>query len=157
MQKDPPHAIKTLTMSTQEAIEAETGFTKSELFTYYDQHHMTGVDISQDPETIGVVTMSEDTKIHEMLQGARLLRQLDFAQRIEMAIPKKALEKIESQLHRNFQKRAPQIRDLLLYAYVEEVKDQRNKPLVLLAEDGEYHAAIYPRQTLQDGRSCKRT
>ena len=131
MQRDPPHAIKTLSGTTPEVIEAETGFSKAQLFTYYDQDHMTGVDISQDEQAAAVMTFSQHTKIHEPLQGARRLRQLDLLQRIVVALPKSAVPKIGATLGRAYQDHeTPTIKELLLYAHIKETMGQKSENLL---------------------------
>lgn len=128
MQRDPPNSIKTLSMTTPEAIEAETGFKTSQLFTYYDQEHMTGVDIEQDEECIAITTMSEHTMIHEYLQGVRRLRQLDKLQRIITAIPKGAVESIQETLGKTYKSGiAPNIKDLFLYSHIKEAQNQKTE------------------------------
>jgi hypothetical protein len=131
MQRDPPHAIKILSGTTPEVIEAETGFSKDQLFTYYDQDHMTGVDIAQDDQAVAVMTMSRHTKIHELLQGARRMRQLDLQQRIMVALPKNALPRISAELNTSFKEgEVPSIKQLLLFAHLNEARGQKGENLL---------------------------
>jgi hypothetical protein len=124
MQRD--HSIKPLSGTTPEIIKMETGFNKGELLTYYDQDNITGTDIAQDDDAIGFVTVNERTKIHEILQGVRRLRQLDFDQKVVMTMPKSALNSIQSTLKKTYMNdEAPPIKDLLLYANIKEAKGQK--------------------------------
>lgn len=131
MQRDPPYTIKILSGTTPETIESETGFEMRQLFTYYDQDHMTGVDIAQDEESVGVMTMSRHTKIHEDLQGSRRLRQLDFLQRILVALPKSAVGHVGETLHTTFgSQEVPTIKQLLLFAHIKERWGQKGENLL---------------------------
>ena len=135
MQKDPPYTVKRLTGTTPEIIAEETGFSNSELFTYYDQDHMTGVDIHQDELAHAIVTMKKGTKIHEVLQGTRRMRQLDFMQRIIIALPKSSLPSIGETLQKQFKEgEAPSIKELLLYAHINEAEDRSRKTGSLLCK-----------------------
>lgn len=130
MQCDPPHGVKKISKTTPEAIKAETGLSNDQLFTYYDQDHTTGIDITQDEEAIGITTMSEHTEIHEILQGTRRLRQLDLMQRVEMVVPESALDKIATTSGKEFVAGLPTIKDLLLYANITETDGQKQENML---------------------------
>ena len=153
MQRD--HTIKALSGTTPEIIEMETGFKKHQLLTYYDQDHMTGVDIAQDEEAIAFTTMSEHTKIHEILQGVRRLRQLDLLQKVVMGLPKSALDSIQSTLKKTYRaNEVPPIKDLLLYANIKEAKGQKPENMQYCLQKMENIVQQHIiQQTSRDGRS----
>lgn len=151
MQRDPPNTVTRITKTSPEAIALETGFKNDELFTYYDQEHMTGVDIKQDDETIALMTMSEHTKIHEDLQGSRRLRQLDNLQKIKMVLPRTVVGKIESTLKKTYaQGEVPKIKDLLLYACIKEAEGQKLENMVFCMQKMENVVQQYILDKLYD-------
>lgn len=89
-----------ITDTRPETIKAETGFSPEKLFTYYDQDHITGIDIGQASDTRAVITWSEHVKLFEGLQGGRRLRELDFGQRLISAIEPGAIGKVNAKLRR---------------------------------------------------------
>jgi ankyrin repeat protein len=131
MQRDPPNSVKTLSGTTTEVIEAETGFSKAQLFTYYDQDHVTGIDISQDEQAAALVTMSRHTKIPKFLQGVRRMRRLDGSQRVLVALSRSAVPQFESVLHKTYAKeQAPTIRDALFFIHLKEAMGQKAENLL---------------------------
>lgn len=143
MNKNQPGHYDELTSQRREVIILETGFTPEELFTYYDQDHITGADIAQAADAIAVMTESEHTKIHEVLQGARRLRELQFGQRIVFAIQAGALQKVDSKLKRPFEtmevgnkipKERLSVRQLILFAHLNELEAQQQEDILLAVQ-----------------------
>jgi len=81
-----------------EEICLETKYRQEELFTYYDQDHITGTHIVQLPDAIAVATFSDQTLRHQLLQGDRRMRLLEYFQRILTAVPRSSLPKLHERL-----------------------------------------------------------
>lgn len=111
-------------------IELETGYKKNRLFTYYDQEHITGIDISQDAKALAILTCSEHTKIHELLQGGRRMRELALNQRLIFAVEKDVTQKIGKKLGKEVDKLKLQVEDLILFSYLNEIEAQPNENLL---------------------------
>lgn len=131
MQRD-QNTVKRLSMTTPEVIEAETGFKQKYLFTYLDQSHITGMDISQtspdagpDENPIGIMTVNDQTEIHEELQGGNRMRGLKDRERLIVAVPKSSIESINQTLKKVDVKKVPSIKDVLLHGNIKEVMGQK--------------------------------
>ncbi len=81
-----------------ETINAETNTSPNERFTYYDQNHITGTDIEQADTAIAICTCSENTLLHNVLQGVRRMRKLDQNQRVITAVQMGSLTKMGREL-----------------------------------------------------------
>ncbi|HEV8051695.1 MAG TPA: hypothetical protein VGP47_04305, partial [Parachlamydiaceae bacterium] len=133
----PGHAIA-LSGTRPDIIKKETGYDPDQLFTYYDQDHITGVDISQGIDTMAVMTWSEHTKIHESLQGGRRLRELNLAQRLISAVEPGAVDKIDAKLNRphgelpigKVSREQLGIKELTLFGHLNESEAQREENLL---------------------------
>ena len=53
-------------------------------FTFYDQHHTTGVDIKQTPTACAVVTLGKDSVLRDYAQGAWRMRRLGLGQTLRV-------------------------------------------------------------------------
>jgi len=97
-----------------------TKYRKEELFTYYDQDHITGTHIHQLADAIAIATFSDQTMLYKLLQGDRRMRLLDFYQRIFTAVPRSSI------LARGEKK--PLIHDVVLSAHLKsaEMKERLN-------------------------------
>ncbi|RUR04089.1 hypothetical protein [Legionella sp. km772] len=60
-----------------------------ERFTYFDQIHITGTDISQEESTHALVLVDDKTGLQEFLQGSMRLRQLELQQSMEIIVPER--------------------------------------------------------------------
>ncbi|MBS4169137.1 hypothetical protein PARA125_001792 [Parachlamydia sp. AcF125] len=70
----------------KEHLIEQTGYKLGELFTYYDQDHITGADIPQDDHALALVTASEATPLYELCQGNRRMRKLEEGQGVVHAL-----------------------------------------------------------------------
>lgn len=61
--------------------------TPEERFTYFDQIHATGTDISQHAKTHALVIIDDKNVLHDLLQGSMRLRQLEADQTLELIVP----------------------------------------------------------------------
>jgi len=82
--------------SSPEIIYSRTKLTPEELFTYYDQTHITGTDIKQSDFSRAIVSFSDITTSSNLLQGVMRMRKLyDGTQKVEFVISEKTQEKIK--------------------------------------------------------------
>ncbi len=131
MHRDAPNDYTILSGSTPETIASETGLKPEQLFTYYDQDHTTGIDITQADKAIAVLTIKEDTQEHEVLQGARRMRGLDKDQRIVVALAKGATEKVNATIGRlKGSDSPPNIKEMLLFTRLQEAAGQKPNNLL---------------------------
>ncbi|MDP1834381.1 MAG: hypothetical protein Q8K75_00480 [Chlamydiales bacterium] len=132
MSKERPGSYIELSGTTPEAIFSDTGLRPSELFTYYDQEHITGVDIEQMDNALAVITVSDHTKVHEMCQGPRRFRGLDGKQGVVTAITHEAIEKVDATLLRtNEEEVVPAMHDIILFSHIKEISGQKPDNLAL--------------------------
>lgn len=141
-----------------ETIEMETGYKPEQLFTHYDQNHITGVDIKQARDTRAVITWDLDTDIHKALQGGRRLRALDHGQRLISAVEPGAVPKFYAKLHRPDapslslgkiqDKKILNIKDLILYAHLKEDEGQLDENLLFCLQKIE---TVLQQHILDDG------
>jgi hypothetical protein len=148
MNRYSPSDYTVLSGTSPSVIKQETGLTPDKLFTFYDQEHITGIDITQAPDAIAVLTLKETTQIHEVLQGSRRLRDLDHDQRIIVALAKGAVEEIYRTLNQGAQgedageikDRKPLIiDDVILYTCLEEAAHQKSNNLLFALQKIENH------------------
>lgn len=78
---------------------AESGLKPEERFTYYDQAHSTGTDISQDLLAAATLTIGKDTTLRDFAQGAWRMRKLDKLQNISLILTPEA----DSHIHQLYQ------------------------------------------------------
>lgn len=130
MHRNLPDEFTVLSGSTPTVISQETGLRPSELFTYYDQDHTTGVDIVQADEAFAVITVKEDTEEHEVLQGARRMRGLDKGQRVIVALSNDSAGTISSKLGKEDKNAPLAIQDILLFAYLQEIHSQKTNNML---------------------------
>ena len=139
MDKKQPEHPTPLSGTRPETIQMETGYPPEQLFTYYDQDHITGMDIAQAKDTKAVLTWSEHTQIHDALQGGRRLRELHLRQRLISACEQGAVNKMGVKLNQPTMAHLPigkvnpallNIRHLILYAHLKQSEAQREKNLL---------------------------
>jgi hypothetical protein len=82
---DQPILLKT---TDEKEINRILGSTPNERFTYYDQSHTVGTDISQDKKARGVVLVDEKTSLESLLQGSMRMRGLSSEQTLEIVVPR---------------------------------------------------------------------
>ncbi|MDP1834357.1 MAG: ankyrin repeat domain-containing protein, partial [Chlamydiales bacterium] len=129
--RDTPGEYTVLSGTTPKTIAAETGYKPEQLFTYYDQDHITGTDIVQMPNAIAILTVKEDSEEFQVLQGTRRLRGLDRGQEIITAVSKGAMEKINQTVPlAGGLETAPSIKETLLFTRVQMAKGQKPKNLM---------------------------
>ncbi|NCF71730.1 MAG: DUF3638 domain-containing protein, partial [Chlamydiales bacterium] len=73
--------------TSPENIEAKTGLTAKDYFTFYDQKRTTGTDIKQRADARALTTISKNTFIRDTLQGVMRLRGLRQGQSTDYVIP----------------------------------------------------------------------
>ena len=73
--------------SDPEVINARTGSTPAQRFTYFDQHHTTGTDILQMPNALAYATIDSHTLARDFWQGVMRMRGLNSTQTIEVLLP----------------------------------------------------------------------
>lgn len=91
---DPDHPI-TLPAMDPQSVSLATGLTIDEIFTYYDQRNITGVDIKQSFDAIAIATISENSSIREVLQGVGRMRGLQYSQTVEFAVTESVASKMK--------------------------------------------------------------
>lgn len=82
--------------SDPEVINAKTGSTPQQRFTYFDQHHTTGTDILQMPNALAYATIDNKTLARDFWQGVMRMRGLNSTQNIEVLLPPGVTETEES-------------------------------------------------------------
>lgn len=172
MDKKDPALIKVIGGTQPKKIFEETGCTLDELFTYYDQDHITGTDIAQAPDAIAISTINENTPIHHVLQGDRRMRRLEEFQGIITAVQKGSLNKISSMLNKPSVANKPFgkvpekdfIKDLLLCAHLIEAQEQQKNNLMYCTQkmenmvqqfllDGIYNEILDPEKVFSESAS----
>lgn len=78
--------------SDPEVINAKTGSTPRQRFTYFDQHHTTGTDILQMPNALAYATIDNKTLARDFWQGVMRMRGLNSTQNIEVLLPPSVTE-----------------------------------------------------------------
>ncbi len=78
--------------SDPEVINAKTGSTPAQRFTYFDQHHTTGTDILQMPNALAYATIDSHTLARDFWQGVMRMRGLNSTQTIEVLLPPSVTE-----------------------------------------------------------------
>lgn len=142
------------------SISEETHLQPKELFTYYDQEHITGTDIVQMDNAIGISTMNENSRLPNELQQVRRLRKLDFSQRTITAVQAGSLDKISHALQdpaiRAMQPgkvASPEfIKKLLLFTHLNEAQKQRSDNLEFAFQQMESIVQQYLRDGVFQGR-----
>ncbi|MDP1835039.1 MAG: ankyrin repeat domain-containing protein, partial [Chlamydiales bacterium] len=131
MHRDTPGDYIILSGSTPKTIAAETGYKPEQLFTYFDQDHITGSNIAQMANAIAIVTVKDDTEEFTVLQGSRRMRGLDRGQKIIVAISRGAMEKISQTIQLTAcVDTPPTIKETLLFTRVQMSKGQKPKNLM---------------------------
>ena len=64
----------------------QSGLPIHERFTFYDQVHTMGMDVSQPPAAIAALTLSKDMTFRDYAQGAFRMRDIGAGQRIELLV-----------------------------------------------------------------------
>lgn len=132
MDRKHPGTVKILSGTNRETILNETGFDSTLLFTYYDQEHITGIDIAQDPNAIAILTISETTELFQVAQGTRRFRDVDGNQRIVVSIARNVipvLNRLLGRLHAN--PNECNIRDVILFTKIVSTLPVKDKNLQL--------------------------
>ncbi|MFQ5729906.1 MAG: hypothetical protein ACE5GN_06060, partial [Waddliaceae bacterium] len=137
--KTAPKKPMELSESRPETIQRETGCSPEQLFTYYDQDHITGTDIAQSDNAVAITTLSEHTKLHELLQGSRRLRGLQLSQRLAFTVQEGSLKKIGDAVSKEFEltpskkavdKSKLSIADLIVFANKNTIHEQQEENLL---------------------------
>lgn len=81
-----PEHEEAFVLGSSENISEKLGCPHDQCFTYYDQAHTTGADIQQAPGTIGLVTVSEDRMLRDILQSVMRLRDLKKTHHVEFVV-----------------------------------------------------------------------
>ncbi|MBS4170294.1 hypothetical protein [Neochlamydia sp. AcF95] len=76
----------------KEHLLEQTGYQLNQLFTYYDQEHITGADIPQHDHALAIVTASEATPLYQLCQGNRRMRKLEGGQGVVHALSESCLK-----------------------------------------------------------------
>ena len=136
MHKNNPDLNKEISGTRLESIESETGLKKEQLFFYYDQDRITGVDFTLPLDLYAILTVGVSTRIPSVLQGSRRLRELAQGQRLIFTTERGGLEKISSttqarQITHLDKGQAPKdllsVRHLILYTHINEVMAQQTE------------------------------
>jgi hypothetical protein len=126
-----PDTIAVLSGTNRETILEETGYDSTQLFTYYDQEHITGIDIAQAPDAIAILTISASTKQHEMFQGGRRCRELDAGQRLIAALAKSAVGHVNATLgYPEESNRQINIKDVILFTKIQSTIPLKEENLI---------------------------
>lgn len=141
MHRDSPTKYTELSGSTPQVIKQETGLTPETLFTFYDQDHITGIDFKQMPNALAVLTLTNTTVGPSVFQGSRRMRELDYSQRIIVALAEGALEKINHALRT--ETKNPTIKHCLLYTHVQEALSQKPHNLLFALQKIENETQQY--------------
>jgi hypothetical protein len=67
---------------------------KDDLYIYFDQSHITGIDIKLPTNVKGLVTVSENTNLRDLAQGSYRLREIKSGQKFDIVLSKLAKGKI---------------------------------------------------------------
>jgi len=68
---------------------------KEDLYIYFDQSHITGIDIKLPTNAKGLVTVSENTNLRDLAQGSYRLREIKSGQSFDIILSELAKEKSE--------------------------------------------------------------
>eukprot|EP00301_Raphidiophrys_heterophryoidea_P026236 c9007_g1_i1.p1 GENE.c9007_g1_i1~~c9007_g1_i1.p1 ORF type:complete len:1470 (+),score=397.75 c9007_g1_i1:657-4412(+) len=77
---------------------SQSGVSPSKRFSFYDQVHTTGMDISQAPNAVALVTLGKDMTFRDYAQGAYRMRGIGNGQTIRLLIIPEVLKLIERQM-----------------------------------------------------------
>lgn len=78
--------------------------TPGERFTYFDQIHTTGTDITQEENAHAVVLVDDKTLQQDFIQGSMRSRELEFGQTEELIVPTRLKDKTLEELYLIFEK-----------------------------------------------------
>eukprot|EP01043_Picozoa_sp_COSAG02_P005120 COSAG02_NODE_137_length_34526_cov_94.448079_13_plen_4296_part_00 len=70
-------------------------------FTFYDQHHTTGVDISQAPTARAVITVGKDSVLRDYAQGAWRMRRLGQGQTLQVWLIPEVARLVSAVVHKS--------------------------------------------------------
>ena len=70
-------------------------------FTFYDQHHTTGVDIVQAPTARAVVTVGKDSVLRDYAQGAWRMRRLGQGQTLQVWLIPEVARLVSTAVHKS--------------------------------------------------------
>jgi hypothetical protein len=71
---------------------------KDQLYVYFDQAHITGIDIKLPIDIKGLVTVSENTNLRDLAQGSYRLREIKSGQKFNIILSESAKIKIDLNL-----------------------------------------------------------
>lgn len=113
-------------------IAKETGLTLEQLFTYYDQVHITGVDLLQHAKAEAIVTCGENTRLHELLQGGRRLRDLANQQRLTFVIDREGVKEASYSL--KMDQKAIGLKEMIAFTWLNEIEAAREQNLLFVLQ-----------------------
>lgn len=87
----PEQEPKVIGSTLPEVIFDKIGSLPHQYFTFYTQRHVTGTDIKQAANAIGITTVDVDSKTRDLTQGFMRFREYANQQNIEIALSKAAL------------------------------------------------------------------
>lgn len=80
--------------------KAEATFSKEERFTYYDQAHTTGADITQALQARAILPLHRNSFTRDLFQGAWRMRGLDKLQQVKLMVPLEVQQLIHTTLEK---------------------------------------------------------
>ena len=63
---------------------SQCGVAPHRRFSFYDQHHTTGIDMKHSPNAVAALTLSKDMTLRDYAQGAFRMRQIGQGQKIHL-------------------------------------------------------------------------
>ena len=158
IRKDNPDRV--LPLKGTKSISEETRLESSELFTYYDQDHITGTDIPQMDKAIAISTINENSRLPNELQQVRRMRKLDFFQRTITALQVGSLDKISQSLNDPAIGRmkmgkvdSPEfIKQLILFTHLNEAAKEQSDNLEFCVQQMESIVQQYLRDGIYTGK-----
>lgn len=123
-----------------EIIAKRTGSNLENCFTYYDQKHTTGTDITQPINAIGYLTIDKDTTSRDYGQGAMRMRDLAGSQTIVNLVPQALMESrtdmtewnIQEILKFGLEKKFNKLSDLHFQAALQQMNNVIREQLIAL-------------------------
>ena len=114
-----------LSATDRASIEAVTSLKIENLFSFYDQRHITGTDIVQIVLGHALVFISEKTVLRDIFQGVMRMRKFKSTQSVSWVMPEYLLNFISEKVPQSKSVGEIGLRDILGFAEINSVRQER--------------------------------
>lgn len=108
----------------KEKLLAESSVATEQRCTFLDQSHTTGSDVIQKRDAIGIVTISRNMLLRDLLQSVWRLRGLDKSQSVKFVVSKEVQGIICQMLDKKSREEPILFEDILRFCIINQTKQQ---------------------------------